>query len=202
MRSFATCRPLLIGAIAACAAAAGFAGPAQGRPGFEIAMPKKLQGASEVSEFASREEAKAFLAHALPIATAGNPRYRSADAGVLTAWITKTIRFDSATDSNGILVSMSEDVLEFRNGIRGAAGSHDTQFLIGDVAVSERRDSGDFTENGEAAVGVQFRCNSGKCIRASYGGAPSLTDWTDISIQDDALRRKILAAFRALQDRP
>ena len=175
------------------------AGPADAQPGYGISMPDALQPTANVAAFASKEEAKAFLAHYLPIATAGNPRYRSDKAGVAMAWITKAITFATPADSNGILVSMSEDVLEFHNGVRAATGTHEAAFSIGDVKISERKESGDLTEAGEPAVGIIFNCHSGKCIRSAYDGHPSLTDWTDISIQDAALRGRILAAFETLQ---
>jgi hypothetical protein len=48
-------------------------------------------------------------------------------------------------------------------------------------------------------MAVMFQCNAGKCIRASYDGKPADVEMTDISIQDDAMRAKILAAFLMLK---
>jgi hypothetical protein len=162
-------------------------------------MTEVFHRASEAVAFPSIEAAQAFLARNLPIATAGNPRYRSGQPGVALAWITRAIAFGAARESSALSVSMSEDVLEFRNGVRSATGAHEVAFSLGDVEISELRDSGDVTESGEKAVGVIFRCKSGKCIRSVRDGVESSVDWTDISLQDDAMRANVLAAFHALQ---
>jgi hypothetical protein len=175
---------------------------ANARPGFEISMSNSAQPVSEVSAFPTKEDAQNFLARSLPIATAKNPRYRSDQAGVAMAWITKDVKFAPDKTANGILVSMSEEVLEFRNGAQSATGSHQVEFSIGDVKISERRDGADLTESGEIALGIIFNCRSGKCIRSTYNGQPSSVDWTDISIQDDALRGQILKAFEAVHQAP
>ncbi|WP_158818261.1 hypothetical protein [Methylocapsa sp. S129] len=162
-------------------------------------MPKSLQPAADDSAFASRESAEEFLARYLPIATAGNPKYRSGTAGVAMAWITKAITFGPGKNADGRLVSMSEEVLEFRNGVRSATGSHEAEFLIEDVQASEHTDSAALTEGGEIGLGIIFNCNSGKCIQSKYDGVPSSADQTDISIQDAILRGRILKAFQTLK---
>jgi hypothetical protein len=149
------------------------------------------------TDFSTREAAQIFLARNLPLATAANPKYRSGQPGVLMAWITRTIAF--APESNGLRLAMDEEVLEFRDGLRSKTGSHESQFSLADVVISETTSSDTLTESGDPAAGVLFRCKSGSCIASRYDGAPSQTDWTDISIQDDAMRARILSAFLALQ---
>lgn len=159
-------------------------------------MPKETQLASDSVSFSSRKDAEAFLSHSLPLATAGNPKYRG-DGGALTQWLTKSVVFGA--NPNGISVQMSEEVLEFRNGARSATGTHHAQFQIEDVEIAELKDSPDLTEDGEKTRGIIFRCVSGKCIAAKWNGVESPADWTDISIQDETLRAKILAAFQTLK---
>jgi hypothetical protein len=185
--------------LAICAAAAPCREQAKAQPGFEISMPKIVQPAADDAAFASKQEAEEFLAHALPIATAANPRYRSQEPGGATAWITKTVKFGPGKNGGGRLVSMSEEVLGFRNGVQVTTGSHDVAFLIEDVKITENRDPGTLTENGDISLGVIFNCNSGKCIQSSYDGKQSLTESGDISIQDATLRNKILKAFETLK---
>jgi hypothetical protein len=185
--------------LAICAAAAPCREQAKAQPGFEISMPKIVQPAADDAAFASKQEAEEFLARALPIATAANPRYRSQEPGGATAWITKTVKFGPGKNGDGRLVSMSEEVLGFRNGVQVTTGSHDVAFLIEDVKITENRDPGTLTENGDISLGVIFNCNSGKCIQSSYDGKQSLTASGDISIQDATLRNKILKAFETLK---
>jgi hypothetical protein len=160
--------------------------------------PRSVEMASEKINFSSREEAEAYLTKALPLATAANPKYRSAN-GVLTQWLTRSIAFAPSRNPNGISVAMSEDILDFRNGVEIRKGAHETQFLIEDVRVSELKDSKDLTENGEKAEGIIFNCASGKCVSATWNGTPSSSEWTDISLQNAETREKILVAFQALK---
>jgi hypothetical protein len=160
--------------------------------------PERVEMASAGITFRSKDEAEAYLAKTLPLATAANPKYRS-QGGVLTQWLTKSIAFTPSRNPNGISIAMSEEILDFRNGAQVRKGSHEAQFLIEDVRVSELTDSKDLTENGEQARGVIFNCLTGKCISATWDGAPSPSDWTDISIQNDETRADILAAFQALK---
>lgn len=155
------------------------------------------QAGSDDVTFASKKEAEDFLKRYLPIATAGNPKYRD-DKGAVTQWLTKTIAFN-ADPSRGILVSTSEEIIEFENGAKGRVGSHEAAFSMQDVQVSERKDATDRTENGERALGIIFNCISGKCINAKWDGNPSSSAWTDIYLQDAALRAKILKAFQTLK---
>jgi hypothetical protein len=171
---------------------------ATAQPTMRSFMPKYSRLASDAAEFASKEEAEAFLAKTLPIATASNPKYRG-DAGALTQWLTKELTFGPTKNPNGISVHMSEAVLNFRNGALVSTGSHEVQFQIEDVSVSVLKDSPDLTEAGEQGQGVIFHCATGKCVAHKWDGVESSSDWTDISIQDLALRDKILAAFMTLK---
>jgi hypothetical protein len=148
--------------------------------------------------FASKEAAKTFLAEALPGATKANPKFRTGE-GMLSAWITKSVKFEQGKNVGDVTVSMSEDAFEFRNGAQTAAHTHDVAFSLAAVTVSERRDPGTIAESGEVAMAVMFQCDAGKCVRASYDGKPADVDMTDISIQDDAMRAKVLAAFQMLK---
>jgi hypothetical protein len=161
-------------------------------------MPKISRPMSDTAEFASKEDAEAFLIKALPLVTASNPKYRG-EAGALTQWLTKEVTFGPGKNPNGIIIHMSEAVLDFRNGVLASTGSHEVQFPIEDVSVSVLKDSPDLTETGEQGQGVIFHCASGKCVSHKWNGVESSADSTDISIQDLALRDKILAAFQALK---
>jgi len=183
--------------LAGCGALA-LASQGQAWNAHEIAMSNDIHPAAAAAPFVSKEAAKAFLAEALPRATKANPKFRTGE-GVLSAWTTQSVTFDEANGEAGLAVSMSEDALEFRDGAQTAAHSHDVAFPLAAVTISERRDPGTIAESGEAAMAVMFQCDSGKCIRASYDGKPADTDMTDISIQDDAMRAKVLAAFQMLK---
>ena len=190
--------------LAACAllslGAAAFAGTAEAAqpPKAETAMPDAFLHAAEASEFSTKEQAETFLIKTLPLATAGNPKYRG-ENGVLTQWLTREVVFGPGALSNGISVAMKEDILEFRDGRQTATGSHDVSFFIEDVRISELTDGTDLTENGDKAFGVIFRCDAGKCIHAKWNGVSTPSDWSDISIQDKTMRLKVLAAFQALK---
>jgi hypothetical protein len=160
--------------------------------------PQRVEMASDTITFGSSDEAEAYLAKALPLATAANPKYRS-QGGVLTQWLTKSIAFAPSRNPNGISIAMTEEILDFRNGVQVRKGSHEAQFLIEDVRVSELTDSKDVTEGGEQARGVIFNCLTGKCVSATWDGAPSPSEWTDISIQNAETRANILSAFQALK---
>jgi hypothetical protein len=194
-------KAVLLAALGCLALGAGSAFPAnplnlQSKLWILILKDRRL--VADNGEFASKEEAQAFLTKALPLATADNPKYRSGE-GALTQWLTREIAFGPGKTAKGVSVAMKEDILEFRNGAQSATGTHEVQFAIEDVQISELTDSKDLTENGDKAVGVIFRCISGKCIAGKWSGAPTPADWSDISIQDSSLRAKILAAFQMLK---
>jgi hypothetical protein len=179
---------------AAFAAAAEAAAP----PKAVTAMPDAFLHAAQASEFLTKEEAESFLIKALPSATAGNPKYRG-ENGALTEWLTREVAFGPGAIASGISVVMKEDILEFRDGRQTATGTHDLSFFIEDVQISELTDGTEVTEKGDKALGVIFRCNAGKCINAKWNGVATPSDWSDISIQDNETRLKVLAAFQALK---
>jgi hypothetical protein len=183
---------IICGGVVVCIAA-----PAA-KPLAENFMPAPIRLAADDFEFASKEDAEAYLAKTIPLATAGNPKYRGSE-GALTQWLTKTVEFGPSSKPNGISVATSETYLEFRNGAQTATGAHDVKFAIEDVQISERTDDPTLTENGEKALGVIFNCQSGKCIATIWNGAPSKVDWSDISVQDASLRANILKAFQVLK---
>jgi hypothetical protein len=199
MPRFGTCGLAILVGLAAGAAATSPFGQARALPGVEPSMTRGWRAVGESASLASKRDIEKFLAERLPMATAANPKYRSAAGDVETQWLTKTVTFAPDGNSNGTTVSMSEDVREFRNGGRSATFGHETAFLLEDVEISERKDSTDVSEGGEAALGVIFRCRTGKCIRSVYNGDPSSVDWTDIYIQDATSRGMILQAFQALK---
>jgi hypothetical protein len=183
--------------IVVCAAASA-AKPASS-PVAEHFMRAPIRPAADDSVFASKEDAEAYLTKTIPLATAANPKYRGAEPGVLTQWLTRTVEFGPSSKPNGISVSTSETYLEFRNGAQTATATHDVRFAIEDVRISERTDDPTLTENGEKALGVIFNCQSGKCIATIWNGAASKVDWSDISVQDATLRANILKAFQVLK---
>ncbi|MGO9773735.1 MAG: hypothetical protein ACLPSW_30155 [Roseiarcus sp.] len=162
-------------------------------------MADGSQSLNEVGPFASTNDAQAFLARHLPIATAANPRYRSEVGGVETQWLITSFRFDRDAATNRVRVSLNEAVREYSGGALSAEGTHDAEFWLDDVRVSERLDSGDRTSAGDPAVGIVFNCKSAKGIQSVYMGAKSSKDWVDLYIQDDASRAAILEAFMALE---
>jgi hypothetical protein len=152
---------------------------------------------SAVGAFASKSEAEAFLLRMLPAATAANPKYRSPGSEVETRWLTEKISFKE--NENGVvIVSTSESVEDYRGDARSGLRTHTATFASDDVAISEET-TDDLAENGEMARGVLFKCVGPPCIEAGSSGEISTSDSTDIYLQDDTQRRRILAAFQALQ---
>ncbi len=162
-------------------------------------MSDGARSLTENPEFASVEEAEAFLMRYLPIATAANPRYRSNGSSVETQWIMKTIRFERDKATHRLRTSMDEAIFEYNNNALTAQGAHEAVFWFDEVEVSERRDSSAFTIDGDPAIGIIFNCKSGKCIQSDYMGAKSSKDWTDLYIQDAKSRAAILKAFQTLE---
>lgn len=143
--------------------------------------------------------AEAALARLLPLATAGNPKYRSAGGEELTAWLTKSVRFAPSGRPGGIAIVMSEEAIVFRNGVQTAVNTHEAAFAIEDVEISEYAYPADVTETGEKAIGVLIKCDSGKCIRSKWNGEEAAADQSDLYVYDAALRAKILKAFHILK---
>jgi hypothetical protein len=161
-------------------------------------MSDGTRSPSEIPEFASMEEAEAFLARRLADATAANPRYRSPDGGVETQWIVTSLRLERDPATNRIRTSLCEAIREYRDDALSAEGAHEAVFWLDDVHVSERRDSGDVTSAGDPAIGIIFNCKSGKSVQSVYMGAKSSKAWIDLYIQDEESLTAILQAFEAL----
>ena len=149
--------------------------------------------------FASKSEAEAFLAHALPAATAANPKYRSIGSDIETRWLTKKIGFRDK-EGGGVIVSTSESVEDYRAGALSAQRTHAATFALDDVAISEET-ADDLAENGEKARGVLFTCIRAPCIEAVWGGEKSTSPSTDVYLQNETQRRQIIDAFRTLQQK-
>ena len=149
------------------------------------------------TSFASRAQAMDYLRHELPKATAANPKYLTKADSTVSQWLTDDINF-SADGRGGIKVTMRESFTQTKDG-KTTPGRHEAAFSLADVDVSEFTEAGDVTPDGAAARGVLFACVRPECVAALWGGQPSASDRTDISLQDDATRARILAAFRRLQ---
>jgi hypothetical protein len=147
--------------------------------------------------FATRAQAMDYLAAALPKATAENPKYLTQSDGTLSQWLTDDIRFASAA-TGPVTVTMRESYTQTKAG-KTTPGTHEAVFSLADVVISELTQPGDLTPAGAPARGVLFACAKPGCVAAKWGGQPSRADKTDISIQNDETRARILAAFRRLQ---
>lgn len=178
-------------------AAALIVAPAGAEPNLEKSMSAETSTPNK-SAFSSREDAERFLAGALPLATAANPRYFSTADKVETRWLTKSVEFRDGPAGQGIQVFMDEEFTEVRAGVT-TPGTHQAAFSLGEVKVSPHKDETATTDAGEAALGIIFNCAAPGCIQAKWNGAESSADWTDIYLQDAALRGQILAAFEFLK---
>jgi hypothetical protein len=153
-------------------------------------------GQAMAEDFTSRAAAKDYLAAELPRATAANPKYRTLSDGTVSQWLTQEIRFGDRG-----AVTMRESYTQAKDG-KTIPGTHEAAFSLGDVEISEFTEAGDVTPDGAPSRGVMFKCNTPGCVAAVWGGQPSKADKTDISIQDDATRARILGAFRYLKSNP
>jgi hypothetical protein len=168
-------------------------------PAFGAQSEIEMAGAASGS-FASKAEAEAFLARAVPAATAANPKYRSPNSDLETRWLSKTISF-LQSDSRGVIVSTEEEIDEYRNGALSSKGTHQATFAIDEVNVSLETSPQDRTETGEQAQGVMFKCVGAPCIEAVWNGKQSISAWTDIYLNDADERKRIFEAFRTLQSK-
>jgi hypothetical protein len=153
--------------------------------------------AANEAAFSSRDDAEAFLARALPLATAGNPKYYSKADKAETRWLTKSIEFHDGPPGRGVQVSTDEEFTEVRAGV-ATPGTHQAVFSLGDVHISMETSDSDVTAADEPALGILFKCAAPHCIQAKWSGSASLADWTDIYLQDATLRGRIFAAFEFL----
>ncbi|HZZ63437.1 MAG TPA: hypothetical protein VFE63_20105 [Roseiarcus sp.] len=172
--------------------AAGFSTPSTADTSMEVHMAN-----SSAPTFVSRADAEAFLSHALPAATAANPKYHTPGADYDRRWLIKSITFPRA-EGGGVVVSIDESFEDYRAGALVSRGTHQARFPIDDVTISPER-AEDLSENGGKAEGVLFQCVGAACIHAVWDGKPSLSARTDIYVEDANLRDGILSAFRALQ---
>lgn len=147
---------------------------------------------ADVREPGNRAEGEEFLSRILPLAAAANPKYRSGDSSDLWTWLINSVRFSPGSDPQ---VTISEQAIVSRNGAQAAVHTHEVTFAIEDVHITEYGYPADKTENGEKAVGVMFKCRAGKCIKATWDGATSASDATDLYVYDEKTREQILKAF-------
>ena len=145
------------------------------------------------SDFASPAQARDYLAATLPRATAENPKYRTLADGTVSQWLTHEIRF-----SGKGAVEMLESYTQAKDG-KTTPGAHKAAFSLSDVEVSEFTEAGDVTPDGAPARGVLFTCLRPGCIEATWGDKTAPADKTDISLQEDGVRARVLAAFRYLK---
>jgi hypothetical protein len=119
-----------------------------------LAQIVKADGApiATVDSFTSKSEVGAFLAGALAAATAANPKYRSP----------------------GSVVSTDESVDDYHDGARTARRTHQAEFAIDEVAISEET-ADDLAETGDRARGVLFKCVAAPYIEAVWSGERSLS---------------------------
>ncbi len=107
---------------------------------------------NSVPAFASQKDAEAFLAEALPAATAANPKYHTPGTDYDRRWLIKTITFARA-EGGGSIVAMDETFEDYRSGALVSRGTHQAKF-----ALARRRD---------------FPRNSRRCDRKRGKGAGS-----------------------------
>jgi len=154
-------------------------------------------GSAGETGFASSAEAMGWLARELPRVTQANPKYLTKSDGTVSQWLTKAVHFSREADGH-IRVAMQESYTQTKGGV-STPGQHEAKFSLGDVEITDFSQPGDVTPAGEASRGILFTCSKAGCVAAVWGGKAAPSDKTDISIQDDALRAKVLAAFRYLQ---
>ncbi len=161
------------------------------------ASAQSAPAAAEPPAFASPSAAEDYLVKTLPDAVAANPRYRSKDTGVITRWTVHSIAFRKADDGS-VEASTDESYDEYRQG-KAQPGTHHARFEIDDVTIEPEVSVHDVTEAGKDALGVIFRCKGAPCIHALWSDVPAMSAWTDIYIQDDETRARVLSAFQALK---
>ena len=147
--------------------------------------------------FASHAQAMAYLADALPKASRQNPEYVAKSDGTVSRWATDAVHF-SAADGGAVVIEMRESYTQTQGG-KTSPGEHEAKFSLADVDISDLTDPAYATPSGEPARALLFVCKTAGCIAAKWSGQASKADKSDISIQDDVTRAKLLAAFRALQ---
>jgi hypothetical protein len=154
-------------------------------------------GSAGEREFASSAEAMKWLIHELPRVTQANPKYLTKSDGTVSQWLTKALHFSREADGH-VRVAMQESYTQTKGGV-STPGRHEAKFSLGEVEITDFSEPGDVTPAGEPSRGILFTCSKPGCVAAVWGDKAARSDKTDISIQDDALRAKVLAAFRYLQ---
>lgn len=147
--------------------------------------------------FASAHDAETYLAHALPKATRSNPKYLTMKDGSRSEWLTKSVSV-SVLPTGAFAVAMNESYTQWQGEV-ATPGTHKAAFSLADVVIADFTEAGDVTPQGKPARGIQFSCAKPGCVAAEWGGKPSRADKTDIYIQDDAERARIVAAFLFLK---
>jgi len=167
--------------------------------GVAMSAPLAAEAQAAPRSFASAAEAEAFLAEALPAATAANPKYHTPGVEMARRWLTKTITFRNGP--SGVVVASDETFEDYRGDVRALQGTHQVEFAIDDLAITLET-TADLTPTGERAQGVLFKCLGPPCIHAVWNGEASVRGSTDFYIHDPAQRDAILAAFKTLQTKP
>ncbi len=166
-------------------------------PATADAKPLEVKVAdTAVRSFASAAEAEAFLSDALPAATAANPKYHTPGTDYDRRWLIKTVGFSRG--ENGVIVAMDEAFEDYRKGALVSRGEHQATFALNDVAISPEITE-DLADTGAKAQGVLFKCFGQPCVQAVWDGQKSVSDKTDVYIQEAGQRDQILTAFRALR---
>jgi hypothetical protein len=153
-------------------------------------------GTAMTEEFATRAEAIAYLSTSLHNETAANPNYLTRSDGTLSQWLTDEASF--SISAGAVRVTMRESYTQTKDG-KTVPGKHEAEFSLAEVVVSDFTAPGDVTPAGSPARGLLFTCMRPGCVAASWSGQPSHADKSDIYIQDDGARARILAAFKRLQ---
>jgi hypothetical protein len=156
-------------------------------------------GSAGETGFASSAEAMSWLAGELPRVTQANPKYLTKSDGTVSQWLTKSVHFSHGAGGH-IRVAMQESYTQTKGGVT-TPGRHEAKFSLADVEITDLSNADDVTPAGAPSRGILFTCAKPKpgCVAAVWGGKAAPSDKTDISIQDDASRAKVLAAFRYLQ---
>jgi len=153
--------------------------------------------AAEGPPFANKAAAQAYIARALPEATAANPKYKDPNSDVETRWLTKSVTFQTGPDG-GVIVSMHEDILKYRGDAIVSRGSHEVEIPLEITGVGLISDAWIPVDTIDAAAGILFKCPNAPCLNSTHDGKPSVDPQTDITISDKEQMAKLYAAFRAL----
>lgn len=165
---------------------------------FLVLLAGVCAGRADPEAFASPQAARVYISSALPAATRANPKYTTKSDGAVSQWLTDAIIF--RTQNGETSVAMREHYFQNKKGV-DKPGKHTAVFSLEDVDISDFTEPGDVTPAGDPSRGLLFRCAKPGCVAANWDGAASHADKTDVSIQDDAERARLLAAFQFLKDK-